>query len=159
MRPSAGYTQKESLAAWKRSATHAMSDESVIYEESFPLACGTFENAGRVSTRVKALLKGMKLAAEIVRRAAIVTYEAEMNVCAYAEHGKIILRVTPEQITIEVLDEGQGISDIPLAMQEGFSTATEDIWRMGFGAGMGLSNIKNFSDSFLFLPGHGWDGG
>jgi anti-sigma regulatory factor (Ser/Thr protein kinase) len=125
-----------------------MSDESVIYEESFPVVCETFENAGRVSTQVKALLKGMKLAAEVVRRAAIVTYEAEMNIFAYAEHGEIILRVTPEQVAIEVIDEGQGIADIQLAMQEGFSTATEEIWRMGFGAGMGLSNIKNFSDYF-----------
>jgi len=125
-----------------------ISRESVICEKSFPVQGGTFKDAGQVSAQVKALLKRMKFAEEVVRRAAIVTYEAEMNVCAYAERGTIVLRVTPEHITIEVADEGQGIADIELAMKEGFSTATEEIRHMGFGAGMGLSNIKSFSDVF-----------
>ena len=90
----------------------------------------------------------MKLPEEIVRRTAIVTYEAEINICSYAERGRIFLRVTSKQITIEAIDEGQGIVDIELAMQEGYSTSTKDIWHMGFGAGMGLSNMKKFSDIF-----------
>jgi serine/threonine-protein kinase RsbT len=139
---------KESSAVWKRSVRNLISREYVICEESFPVEGGTFENAGEVSTQVKALLKGMQLAEEVVRRAAIVTYEAEMNICAYADHGRIVLRVTPERISIEVTDEGQGIQDIEMAMKEGFSTATEEIQHMGFGAGMGLSNIKHFSDFF-----------
>jgi serine/threonine-protein kinase RsbT len=122
--------------------------ETVIYENSFPVKGRTFENAGRVSRQVKVLLQRMKLPKEIVRRAAIVTYEAEINICCYAESGRIVLRVTPKDIIIEAIDEGQGIPDIELAMKEGYSTATENIWHMGFGAGMGLSNIKHFSDSF-----------
>jgi serine/threonine-protein kinase RsbT len=116
--------------------------------KSFPIEGKTFKNAGYVSRQVKTLLQRMKFSKEIVRRAAIVTYEAEINICSYADHGKIILHVKPEEITIEAIDEGQGIADIDLAMQEGYSTATESIVHMGFGAGMGLSNMKNYSDSF-----------
>jgi len=125
-----------------------ISHETIIHEKSFPVEGKTFENAGRVSRQVKVLLQRMKLSKEIVRRAAIVTYEAEINICCYAERGRIVLKVTSKDIIIEAIDEGQGIPDIELAMKEGYSTATENIWHMGFGAGMGLSNIKNFSDSF-----------
>ena len=125
-----------------------ISHETVIYENSFLIEGNSFENAGHISTEVKALLKRLKLPKEIVRRAAIVAYEAEMNICSYAERGTIILRVMPKQIFIEAIDEGRGIADIELAMQEGYSTATEKIWRMGFGAGMGLANMKRFSDFF-----------
>ena len=127
------------------------SRETLIYENSFPLEGGTFKNAGRVSARVKALLKEMNLPREIIRRVAVITYEAEINICSYAEHGKIVLRVTPKFVTIEAIDEGQGIEDIELAMKEGYSTATEKIRRMGFGAGMGLSNMRRFSDTFRII--------
>ena len=134
-----------------------ISHESVVYENSFPIEGKTFKNAGRVSSQVKALLKKMELSKEVVRRAAVVTYEAEINICCYAERGKIVLRVTPKFVTIEAIDEGQGIADIELAMKEGYSTATEKIRRMGFGAGMGLSNMKTFSDTFRIIsePGKG----
>ena len=125
-----------------------ISHETVIYENSFLIEGSSFENAGHISTEVKALLKRLKLPKEIVRRAAVVAYEAEMNICSYAERGTIILRVMPKQIFIEAIDEGRGIADIELAMHEGYSTATEKIWRMGFGAGMGLANMKRFSDFF-----------
>lgn len=141
--------RKESAAVWKKSANKVNSHESVIYENSFHVEGGTFENAGCVSTHIKALLKGMKLAEKVVRRAAVATYEAEMNICAYAENGTISLRVTEEEITIEASDEGQGIADIKMAMKKGFSTATREIRRMGFGAGMGLSNMKKCADSFF----------
>jgi len=124
------------------------SHESLTYENSYPVEGGTFKNAGRVSAQVKARLKEMKLPGKIIRRAAIVTYEAEINICSYADHGRIILQVTPTHVTIEAIDEGQGIPDINLAMQAGYSTATKEIMQVGFGAGMGLSNIKHFSDSF-----------
>jgi serine/threonine-protein kinase RsbT len=125
-----------------------ISHETVTYENTFPLEGRTFKNAGRISRQVKTLLQKMKLPKDVARRVAIVTYEAEINICSYAERGKIILQVTPRQIIIEAVDEGQGIADIKLAMKEGYSTATERIRHMGFGAGMGLSNIKNFSDFF-----------
>ncbi len=90
----------------------------------------------------------MHLSNEVVRRASVVTYEAEINICSYAERGRILLRLTPKFLTIEAIDEGQGIADVELAMKEGYSTATDRIRQMGFGAGMGLSNIKHFSDTF-----------
>ena len=128
--------------------TNVLSHDTAIYENSFSVEGGTFDNAGHVSSQIKALLKKMKLSKEVVRRAALVTYEAEINICSYADRGKIHLRVTPEHVTVEAIDEGQGIVDIELAMQAGYSTATERIREMGFGAGMGLGNIKNFSDFF-----------
>ena len=136
------------MAAWKGSTTNVFSHEPAIYENSFPVEGGTYENAGHVSSQIKALLKRMKISKEVVRRAALVTYESEINICSYARSGKIVLRVTPEHVMIEAIDEGQGIVDIELAMQEGYSTATDRIREMGFGAGMGLCNIKNFSDFF-----------
>lgn len=122
--------------------------EALIYESAFPVEGGNFDAAGSVSSQIKAILKRMKLPNEVIRRAALVTYESEINIVSYANHGNIILRVTPEHVMIEAIDEGQGIADIELAMQEGYSTATEKIREMGFGAGMGLSNIRNFSDFF-----------
>lgn len=132
----------------RRSTKNVISHKTALYKHSFSVEGKTFENAGHVSGRVKTLLQRMKLPEEIVRRAAIVTYEAEINICSYAERGRIVLQVTSKQITIEVIDEGQGIADIALAMQEGYSTSTKNIWHMGFGAGMGLSNIKRYSDIF-----------
>jgi anti-sigma regulatory factor (Ser/Thr protein kinase) len=134
-----------------------ISHETLVCENSFPVEGKTFKNAGHVSSQIKALLKRMDVSKEVVRRAAVVTYEAEINICCYAERGKIVLRVTPKFVTIEAIDEGQGIADIVLAMKEGYSTATARIRRMGFGAGMGLSNMKNFSDTFRIIsePGKG----
>lgn len=126
------------------------SHESLICEKSFPVEAG-FDFAGRVSGEVKAILTGMGLSKETVRRVAIVTYEAEMNICSYADHGTITLQVKPNFVIIEATDEGQGIEDIGLAMKEGYSTASDKIRSMGFGAGMGLSNMKRFSDTFRII--------
>jgi anti-sigma regulatory factor (Ser/Thr protein kinase) len=130
------------------------SRESLIYEKSFPVEAG-FDFAGRVSGEVKAILTGMGLPKETIRRVAIVTYEAEMNICSYADQGTITLRVKPNFVIIEAADEGQGIEDIGLAMKEGYSTATDKIRSMGFGAGMGLSNIKKFTDTFRIISEDG----
>ena len=107
-----------------------------------------FTNAGRVSTEIKDLLKRMGIHSTLVRRAAIAAYEAEMNVVMYARHAMLVLTVTPSSIVLEVADEGPGISDVELAMQEGYSTATAEMREMGFGAGMGLPNIRRNSDAF-----------
>ena len=120
-----------------------------VYEQSFPVAKG-FENAGRVSGQVKTILTNMHLSKQVIRRASVVTYEAEVNICSYADRGTITLRVSPKFITIEAIDEGQGIKDINQAMEEGYSTATDNIRSMGFGAGLGLSNMRNFSDTFRY---------
>ena len=78
----------------------------------------------------------------------VVAFEAEMNVVMYADEGDVTLAITDEDITIEVDDRGPGIPDLELAMQEGWSTATDEMREMGFGFGMGLPNIRSNSDSF-----------
>jgi len=122
--------------------------EAALYENSFFVEGGNFDTAGSVSSQIKALLKHMRLPNDVVRRAALVTYESEINIVSYADHGRIYLKVTSDYVMIEAIDKGQGIADIELAMQEGYSTATDKIREMGFGAGMGLCNIRNFSDFF-----------
>lgn len=123
-------------------------DEKPIYEGSFTVAGGNFDNAGEVSTNIKAILKRIGLSSDVVRRAALVAYESEINIVSYARRGMIRLHVAPHCVLIEAIDEGQGIPDIELAMQPGYSTATDKIREMGFGAGMGLCNIKSYSDVF-----------
>ncbi len=109
---------------------------------------GNFDNAGEVSSNIKTVLKQIGLPKDVIRKAALVAYESEINIVSYARKGMIRLRVVPESIMIEAIDEGQGIPDIEQAMQPGFSTANQKIREMGFGAGMGLCNIKSFSDVF-----------
>ena len=117
-------------------------------ELKYEIKGGDFGNAGSVSTKIKDMLKEIGIDSSIIRRVAIATYEAEMNVVMYAYHGKLSFSLTPKEIEIIVDDEGPGIEDIELAMQEGYSTATEEMREMGFGAGMGLPNIKRNSDEF-----------
>ena len=120
----------------------------VVFRQKFEIKGGDFSRGGEVSCEVKNLLKEIGLPAPSVRRAAIASYEAEMNVIMYAEHGVLDLSVTPLQIRIVVEDSGPGIADIELAMNEGYSTATPEMRELGFGAGMGLSNIKKNADEF-----------
>lgn len=110
-----------------------------------------FVGAGRASTDIKDLLKSLGVAPEVVRRVAIASYEAEMNVVMYASRGRLTLRLTPRLVALDVEDEGPGIPDIELAMQEGYSTATPEMRELGFGAGMGLPNIQRNSDEFTMV--------
>jgi serine/threonine-protein kinase RsbT len=117
--------------------------------ESVYLVTGRdFTNAGRVSTAIMDTLKRLGVDSEIVRRVAIASYEAEMNIVMYALRGRMSLRINPQAVILRVEDEGPGIEDISLAMQEGYSTATPEMQEMGFGAGMGLPNIKKNADEF-----------
>ena len=122
--------------------------ESILYKNSFDIEGGNFSNAGTVSTRIKWILKQIGLPDDVIRKSAIVCYESEINIVSYARKGKINLTVTPKTVEIEVIDEGQGIPNIELAMKQGYSTANQQIREMGFGAGMGLCNIKSFADAF-----------
>jgi len=124
-----------------------MSNE-IVFKQEFKISGGDFNNAGRAASQIKKVLKKIGLASSIVRRVAITCYEAEMNVVVFARTGFINFSVTPERIIILVEDEGQGIRNIHLAMQEGYSTAPTNIQEMGFGAGMGLPNIKKNVDKF-----------
>ena len=122
-----------------------MSDE-VLYSQEFSILGKDFPNAGSVSTEIKSILKEIGFDPTVIRRAAIASYEAEMNVVMYAVRAVVRLSATPGTIEIEFEDEGQGIADIEMAMQEGYSTATAEMREMGFGAGMGLPNIKKNAD-------------
>jgi len=122
--------------------------EEIVFEQEFPVKGGDFSRAGQVSCKIKNLLQELGLGTEIVLRAAIVSYEAEMNIIMYAWQGCLDLSVTPHRIRIVVKDSGPGIEDINLAMKEGYSTATPEMRELGFGAGMGLPNIKKNADEF-----------
>lgn len=107
---------------------------------------GDFAHAGEASSRLKKTLTRLGIDPRIVRRVAIATYEAEMNVIIYAQKGEIIAEVQPERVRIRVVDRGPGIADIEQAMQPGFSTAPDSVRELGFGAGMGLPNIQSCAD-------------
>ncbi len=140
--------KKASSAVCNELKTPVCETDSRQHTESFDIEGGNFNSAGTVSTNIKSVLKKLGLPSDIVRRAAIVCYEAEINVVSYAKKGQVNLTVSPGEVCIEVIDEGPGIPNIELAMQEGYSTADRRIREMGFGAGMGLCNIKNYSDAF-----------
>jgi serine/threonine-protein kinase RsbT len=135
----------------------ALSSESVS-EKAFPeelllaqelvIEGDDFASAGMVSTGIKSTLKKIGLDNVLIRRIAISTYEAEMNVVMHADKGKVFLTVTPTYVKVVIADQGKGIPDVESAMVEGFSTATEEMRAMGFGAGMGLSNINRNADEF-----------
>jgi serine/threonine-protein kinase RsbT len=122
--------------------------EDTLNKYSFDVEGGNFNAAGTVSMRIKSILKQSGLPDDIVRKSAIVSYEAEINIVSYAKKGTIQLTVTSNAVEIEVADEGPGIPNIELAMEQGYSTANQQIREMGFGAGMGLHNIKSYSDKF-----------
>ncbi len=105
-----------------------------------------FVSAGEASTAVKTMLKKMGFPTEVIRRVAIAMYEAEINMVIHAHGGTVEVTITPENIVVVLADKGPGIPDIDLAMQEGYSTAPDDVRSLGFGAGMGLPNIKKYSD-------------
>lgn len=108
-----------------------------------------FASAGLVSTQIKSILRSIGYEPQLIRRVAISTYEAEMNVVMHAKRADITLSASDKEIIIKVKDEGKGIENIEMAMMEGYSTATEEQRAMGFGAGMGLPNIKKNSDKLL----------
>ncbi|MBN1498404.1 MAG: CBS domain-containing protein [Spirochaetes bacterium] len=113
---------------------------------SFTIAGKDFENAGNASTTMKKNLKRLGIRPEIIRRTAIASYEAEMNMVIYTSGGTMTFNIDSEKIRIVAKDSGPGIENIELAMQEGYTTAEPWVRELGFGAGMGLPNIKKCSD-------------
>ncbi len=105
-----------------------------------------FTCAGEASGKLKRSLKDLGFDATLIRKVAIAVYEAEINMVIHAEGGVIDATITPECITVVLADKGPGIPDIELAMKEGYSTAPENVRSLGFGAGMGLPNIKKYTD-------------
>ncbi|MBP5711235.1 MAG: ATP-binding protein [Bacteroidales bacterium] len=107
---------------------------------------GDFTNAGSVSSTVKKMMRQLGVDSTVVKRTVVALYEAEVNIVAHAYRGVVTVDLQPDKIYIKLADEGPGIADIPQAMQEGYSTASVAVREMGFGAGMGLPNIKANSD-------------
>ncbi len=124
----------------------ASAAEEILLSNEFTIEGSDFSKAGMVSTEVKSILKKIGFDPKLVRRVAISTYEGEMNVVMHAKRAQVYLTVTPKMVQVTIDDEGKGIPDVEAAMQEGFTTATEEMRAMGFGSGMGLPNIKKNSD-------------
>jgi anti-sigma regulatory factor (Ser/Thr protein kinase) len=113
---------------------------------SYQIASGDFSHAGFASSEVKQMLKRLNIPPKIIKRVVIALYEAEVNITAHSYGGKVVCDITPSGITLTALDTGPGIPDISLAMSEGYSTASREVREMGFGAGMGLPNMRNNAD-------------
>ena len=114
-----------------------------------------FVKAGEASLKIQRLLKEIGFDPILIRRVAVCAYESEMNVVMYGGEGKILLEVSAEKISVITDDDGPGIENIEKAMQEGYSTAPPEYREMGFGAGMGLPNIKKNADLFEIRSGKG----
>jgi anti-sigma regulatory factor (Ser/Thr protein kinase) len=119
-----------------------------LLTRSFTLRGRDFERAGETSTEIKAMLRELGIDSQVIRRVVVVAFEAEMNVVMYADDATLTFVLTDADIGIEVVDRGPGIAEMDRAMEEGWSTATDEMRDRGFGFGMGLPNIRRNSDSF-----------
>ena len=117
-------------------------------KETFPVAAGDMTCAGDVSARIKRQMKQVGVPASVMRRVSVGTYEAEINLVIHSMGGRIDYELTEDKITIRVVDQGPGIPDLKKAMTEGWSTASNEVRNMGFGAGTGLPNMKRNADEF-----------
>lgn len=136
------YHQEEDV--YRHRVTHFFEDilaDKVVLLFQYDVVGHDFKRAGEGASRLKATLRRLGLDPQVIRRVAIATYEAEMNVIIYADGGKIRVRVEPMEIFIKVEDSGPGIPDVEKVLQPGYSTAPEWVRELGFGAGMGLNNI------------------
>ena len=113
---------------------------------TYDISADDFTRAGEASSDVKRKLKQMGVDPEAIRKVAIAMYEGEINMEIHAKGGLITVEMTPQQIKMILADVGPGIPDVELAMQAGYSTAPDEIRSLGFGAGMGLPNMKKYSD-------------
>ena len=120
----------------------------IIQHERFVIEANDLENAGYVSSHIKKMLVSRNIPKAIIKRVAIATYEAEINVVIHSYGGECRCSLHHNRLHIVFIDRGPGIPDVDIAMTEGYSTASGNAITYGFGAGMGLSNIKKASDLF-----------
>ena len=113
---------------------------------TYDIPADDFTRAGEASSDVKRKLKQMGVGPDAIRKVAIAMYEGEINMVIHAKGGQITVEITPEQIRMILADLGPGIPDVELAMQAGYSTAPDEVRSLGFGAGMGLPNMKKYTD-------------
>lgn len=119
-------------------------DERLIFNYTIP--GDDFTRAGEASSSVKNKLKTMGIDSNIIRKVSIAMYEGEINMVIHANGGNITVEITPDKIRMILADVGPGIADIDKAMENGYSTAPEEVRALGFGAGMGLPNMKKYTD-------------
>ncbi len=122
--------------------------ENKSLKMSYEVVGNDFERAGEASTKIKKMLQRLGVPADVVRRIAIGTYEAEMNAIIHAGGGNVVAETFSDITVITVSDRGPGIPDVDKALEEGYSTAPDYVRQMGFGAGMGLPNMVKCSDDF-----------
>lgn len=115
-------------------------------KQSFKVESGDFTKAGAVSSAVKRTLKQLGISPKLIKRVVVSLFEAEVNVIAHSYGGIIDFSINPSCINLAIIDTGPGIPDLDKAMQEGWSTASDEIREMGYGAGMGLPNMKKNAD-------------
>ncbi|NLA84040.1 MAG: anti-sigma regulatory factor [Clostridiales bacterium] len=123
------------------------SEVEPLIKHAFHISANDFVSAGEASQKIKNILKQIGVNSELVRRIAIASYEAEMNLVIHSNGGELLFLVTPSEIQLITEDTGPGIPDIELAMKEGYSTASQQARELGFGAGMGLPNIQRNADT------------
>ena len=119
-----------------------------LLTNSYDVRAGEFQTAGDASASIKRKLKQIGVDSAVLRRIAVASYEAELNLIIHSMGGQLTFEMSPEKITLVSADVGPGIADISKAMQEGYSTASEEARDLGFGAGMGLPNMKRNADGF-----------
>lgn len=117
-------------------------DEVIRVVETYAIDQGDFVKAGEASSSIKRILRQLGLDSSLIRNVSIAAYETEMNMIIHSEGGTMSVEITPNMVIILAEDNGPGIPDVQLAMTEGYSTAPDEVCQMGFGAGMGLPNIK-----------------
>jgi len=125
-----------------------VNEPEILYVERFRILHNDYEHGGDAAAAIKSILKELGIPQDEIRRLSIANFEAEMNVIMYAEEGEMELQVLADAVRIVLTDRGQGIPDIELAMTPGYSTATPAMRERGFGAGLGLPNIKKNVDRF-----------
>lgn len=121
---------------------------SVIIHEEYPVQAGDYVRAGEASADIKRRLKQLGVSSNVMRKVAVASYEVELNLVIHSLGGKLTLDVGTDGIHLVSEDVGPGIPDISQAMREGWSTASEEARSLGFGAGMGLPNMKRNADGF-----------
>jgi anti-sigma regulatory factor (Ser/Thr protein kinase) len=139
--------QEEEIHRYR--ASHIFEDilaDDIALVFGYRVIAGDIGRAGGASSGLKRTLSRLGIHPRVIRRVAVATYEAEMNMVIFTDGGEIVAEVRPDRIRIDALDKGPGIPDIEQAMQPGWSTAPSWVQEMGFGAGMGLPNIKACSD-------------
>ena len=121
---------------------------SEVIREVYPVEKGAFETAGEASGSIKRMLRKLGVPSPVIRRVSVASYEVELNLVIHSLGGQMEITIEPGSVTLDVSDRGPGIPNLDLAMQEGWSTASDEVRMLGFGAGMCLPNMKRNADEF-----------